>query len=90
MAEGAGMGHTEAYGGAILPAMKGYTGRVNGTKNEDAMRIGETAYERAKRILAEEPQPSAPRSLVDALLADIDNDRAARDGVPAGPTDAFA
>jgi hypothetical protein len=54
------------------------------------MPIGETAYERAKRVLAEEPQPSAPPSLVDELLADIGNDRPAHDVVPARLADAFA
>jgi hypothetical protein len=70
--------------------MKGYTRQVNGTKSEEVMRIGEAAYERAKKVLAEAPQPSAPSSLVDILLADIGNDRPAQNVVPTKPADSFA
>lgn len=54
------------------------------------MPIGKAAYELAKKVLAETPQPSAPPSLVDTLLADIGNDRAAQDLVPTKPADSFA
>lgn len=79
-----------AQGNAMLPAIKGYTGQVNGTKSEEVMRIGEAVYERAKKVLAETPQPSAPSSLVDLLLADIGNDRTAKNVQPTKPADSFA
>lgn len=54
------------------------------------MGVGDLAYKKAERELADEPQPSAPPSLVDELLADIDDDLPARDIVPVRPSDAFA
>ena len=54
------------------------------------MSVGESLYDEAQRELADEPQPSAPPSLVDQLLADMDSDLSTRDIVPVSPSDAFA
>ncbi len=53
------------------------------------MQVGETAYERTKRIPAEEPQPSAQPSLVDELLADIGNAPVGQGAMPARSADVF-